>query len=71
MNNESSASSIQGKDDPANKYQDVLSCIKAFKQSRKAREEELQNLGNMKNAFKNMGYDSAREHIAAMVDVIH
>lgn len=59
------------KDDGKQRYHEVVDSIKAFKDSRKAREEELRSMGDMRNALKTMGYDSARDHIAAMVGFRH
>lgn len=67
MNNESSASSLEEKEKENTQYNEVLESIRAFKESRKAREEELEHFGSMKSKLKNMGYDSARDAIAAMV----
>lgn len=68
MLNESSQLSEASNTKPHNAYEGVLTSIKAFKESRKSREEELNTMNQLKNALQNTAYESARNYIADQVD---
>ena len=71
MNNDSSQQSEESINKPVQPYEEVLNSIKAFKESRKGREAELDNMNSLKNALKSTGYESARNYIAEQVDLIY
>jgi hypothetical protein len=69
MNNDSSANSSRvgskAEEGPVQAaYEGVLGRIKSFKQSRKDRENELENMRHLREALMNTGFDQARDEIA-------